>query len=102
MLYIMSLVEVLHKVRLSFNMKWFYFIANEVLFDRPWQILMHVQVNHSPSFSVDTPLDLKVKESLITDTLKLVRMDPSGYSKLRTQVISVQKIMVATNSYVCA
>lgn len=45
-----------------------------------------MQVNHSPSFSIDTPLDLKVKEALITDTLKLVRMDPMGYTRMRQQV----------------
>ena len=33
------------------------------------------QVNHSPSFSTDTPLDLDIKKQLILDTLALVRVD---------------------------
>ena len=32
-----------------------------------------LQVNHSPSFTVDTPLDLAIKEELISDTIELVR-----------------------------
>jgi len=34
-----------------------------------------IQVNHSPSFSTDTPLDLAVKKKLILETLALVRVD---------------------------
>ncbi|XP_024377743.1 uncharacterized protein [Physcomitrium patens] len=62
----------------------FELLGMDVLIDHrciPWLL----EVNHSPSFSIDTPLDLKVKESLITDTLKLVQMDPQGISKLRQQ-----------------
>lgn len=42
-------------------------------------------MNHSPSFSIDTPLDMTVKEALLTDTLRLVHMDPSGILKMRMQ-----------------
>ncbi len=35
---------------------------------RPWLI----EVNHSPSFNIDSPLDLAIKEELITQTIKLV------------------------------
>lgn len=35
---------------------------------RPWLI----EVNHSPSFNIDSPMDLAVKEELITDTIALV------------------------------
>lgn len=38
---------------------------------RPWLI----EVNHSPSFTVDTPLDSEIKEALIGDTLRLARVD---------------------------
>jgi hypothetical protein len=34
-----------------------------------------VQVNHSPSFTTDTPLDLQIKEALILETLQLVHVD---------------------------
>ena len=36
---------------------------------RPWL----VEVNHSPSFSIDTPLDASIKTALIMNTLKMVR-----------------------------
>lgn len=40
-----------------------------------------MQVNHSPSFSTDTPLDLSVKKQLILDTLALVRVDAKQLSR---------------------
>lgn len=36
---------------------------------RPWLL----EVNHSPSFCIDSPLDQAIKEQLILDTLELVR-----------------------------
>lgn len=44
---------------------------------KPWLI----EVNHSPSFTADTPLDLRVKEDLISDTLELVRIDPRAIKR---------------------
>lgn len=44
---------------------------------RPWLI----EVNHSPSFTVDTPLDLSIKEDLISDTIQLVRIDPKAIKR---------------------
>ena len=35
-----------------------------------------IEVNHSPSFNIDSPLDLAIKEALITDTIQLARIDP--------------------------
>ena len=35
------------------------------------------QVNHSPSFSTETPLDLRLKTKLILETLSLVNASPS-------------------------
>ena len=37
--------------------------------------MVTILVNHSPSFSTDTPLDLAVKKKLILETLALVRVD---------------------------
>ena len=34
-----------------------------------------VQVNHSPSFSTETPLDLTIKKQLILETLALLKVD---------------------------
>lgn len=31
-----------------------------------------IEVNHTPSFTTDTPLDYSIKHSLITDTLILI------------------------------
>ena len=35
---------------------------------RPWVL----EVNHSPSFSTDTPLDFKIKRDLISDAVRLL------------------------------
>ena len=43
-----------------------------------------IEVNHSPSFTCDSPLDLEIKHGLIKETLKLVnasRYDKSRYKK---------------------
>lgn len=32
-----------------------------------------IEINHTPSFETSTPLDYKIKKSLISDTLKLLR-----------------------------
>ncbi|EFJ09255.1 hypothetical protein SELMODRAFT_130241, partial [Selaginella moellendorffii] len=63
----------------------FELLGLDVLVDekcKPW--LLEV-VNHSPSFSIDTPLDYMVKEALILDTLKLVNIDPTGMSKVKME-----------------
>jgi hypothetical protein len=50
----------------------FELLGFDVLIDadlKPWLI----EVNHSPSFNIDSPLDRAIKEGLIVDTIKLVR-----------------------------
>ena len=37
---------------------------------KPWVL----EVNHSPSFSTDSPLDFKIKKNLITDTIRLLNL----------------------------
>ncbi|KAI5077890.1 hypothetical protein GOP47_0007714 [Adiantum capillus-veneris] len=62
----------------------FELLGMDVLLDekcRPWLL----EVNHSPSFAIDTPLDFKVKESLLSDTLRLLNVDPSGVSRYKLQ-----------------
>lgn len=34
-----------------------------------------LEVNHTPSFTTDTPLDSHIKKSLIRDTLRLMNMN---------------------------
>ena len=48
---------------------------------KPWL----VEVNHSPSFGVDTPLDMQVKGNLISDTINLVRINPSQIKKAQAE-----------------
>ena len=43
-----------------------------------------LEVNHSPSFTCDTPLDLEIKHGVIKETMKLInasRYDRSRYKK---------------------
>ena len=44
---------------------------------KPWLL----EVNHSPSFNIDTPFDNKIKTELIKDTVKLIHMNP--HAKLK-------------------
>ena len=37
---------------------------------KPWIL----EVNHSPSFSTDSPLDFKIKKNLIVDVLQLMNL----------------------------
>ena len=34
-----------------------------------------LEVNHDPSFETDSPLDFKIKKSLIADTFKLLQLN---------------------------
>jgi tubulin polyglutamylase TTLL6/13 len=38
---------------------------------KPWLI----EINHTPSFKTDTPLDLRIKSNLIRDTLNLLNLN---------------------------
>jgi tubulin polyglutamylase TTLL6/13 len=40
---------------------------------KPWIL----EVNHAPSFTTDSPLDFKIKKSLISDTIKLLNLSYS-------------------------
>lgn len=37
---------------------------------KPWLL----EVNHTPSFSTDTPLDRKIKKGIISDTIRLLNL----------------------------
>lgn len=55
---------------------------------KPWLL----EVNHSPSFTVDTPLDERVKMAVIGDTLKILGVTPERRQKLlREQQISIHQ-----------
>lgn len=38
---------------------------------RPWLL----EINHSPSFTTDTPLDYKIKKNLLMDVISLLNMN---------------------------
>ena len=43
-----------------------------------------IEVNHSPSFSTDTPFDMKVKSAVISDTFRLLNMKYKNKQKYKT------------------
>jgi tubulin polyglutamylase TTLL6/13 len=45
-----------------------------------------LEVNHTPSFNTDTPLDTYIKQNLIQDTLVLMNINPeTRLSEMLTQ-----------------
>ena len=57
------------------NNKCFEILGFDILLDhklKPWLL----EVNHTPSFSTDTPFDKKVKSELLKDTIILLNMNP--------------------------
>jgi tubulin polyglutamylase TTLL6/13 len=44
---------------------------------KPWLL----EVNHTPSFTADTPLDLHIKKNLILDTLCVVDVSHNNKKK---------------------
>ena len=60
-----------------FNGMCFELLGFDVILDyklKPWLL----EVNHSPSFTTDSPLDLKIKFDLITQALKLLNIRPEN------------------------
>lgn len=58
------------------NSMCFEILGFDILIDeklKPWLI----EINHTPSFSTDTPLDFKIKKDLIADTIKILNMTSS-------------------------
>lgn len=49
---------------------------------KPWLL----EINYTPSFKCDTPLDLQIKKSLILDTLQILNISP----KRRDELIAVE------------
>lgn len=48
---------------------------------KPWLI----EVNHTPSFSTDSPLDFEIKKNVINDSLKLLNMSYYKKEKYRRE-----------------
>ena len=55
----------------------FELLGFDILLDhklKPWLL----EVNHSPSFTTDTPFDHRIKADLLTNAVKMLRMDPAN------------------------
>ena len=55
----------------SVNSVCFEILGFDILLDnklKPWLL----EINHAPSFNIDTPLDFKLKKDLIADTFQLL------------------------------
>ena len=46
---------------------------------KPWIL----EVNHTPSFTTDSPIDFKIKKNLIHDTIKLLNL--SFWKKVKSK-----------------
>ena len=53
------------------NTMCFHILGFDIMFDSKCNPYL-LEVNHSPSFATDSPLDEKVKGSIINDTIKLL------------------------------
>ncbi len=63
----------------------FEILGMDILIDSkftPWLI----EVNHSPSFNVDSPLDYDLKHSLLYDALNLLHLDPAERARAKARV----------------
>lgn len=48
-------------------------------------MLSRIQVNYTPSFSTDTPLDSLIKKNAIRDTLKLINLTEKVRNDIKIQ-----------------
>ena len=67
---------------------------------KPWLL----EINHSPSFDTDTPLDYKIKSSLISDTLKLLNLSPQRRNRYKweKQMTMQQRILTGKKTKMTA
>ena len=54
-----------------------------------------LEVNHTPSFSTDTPLDRLIKKNVISDTLKIMNIS----TKSRNDIINSRKEVMQQRVY---
>ena len=58
----------------------FEILGIDILIDedlKPWLL----EINHAPSFNIDTPFDYKLKSELLTDAIKLLHLDSANRIK---------------------
>ena len=66
----------------------FHILGLDIMIDDNFRPIL-LEVNHTPSFNTDTPLDSKLKTALIKDTLVLLRCNDV---KLKEQLYNKAKI----------
>lgn len=65
----------------------FELLGYDIMVDRNYKAWL-VEVNHSPSFGIDTPLDASIKTALIVNTLKMVCLcRPQLYEPLHYRIL---------------
>ena len=67
----------------------------DVLIDnnsKPWLL----EVNHTPSFDTETPLDKYIKKKLISDSFNLLNIDSKMNNKMRQQLKIEKQLRVLT------
>lgn len=47
-----------------------------------------LEVNHAPSFSCDSPLDFKIKKTLICDTIQMLNLSRIRKNKMKRKIKS--------------
>lgn len=55
-----------------------------------------LEVNHTPSFTTDTPLDSHIKKCLIRDTLRLMNINTKTKLDITTQRRELMQVRVLT------
>lgn len=62
---------------------------------KPWML----EVNHTPSFGVDTAIDKDVKTQLLTNTLEIIQMGIEMRRKLSFEMKQEMKQQIVLNQY---
>jgi tubulin polyglutamylase TTLL6/13 len=68
----------------------FHILGIDVMLDEECKPYV-VEVNHTPSFVTDTPLDYHIKFSLIKDTLTLMNINPQSRAEAIECITKLQK-----------
>lgn len=56
-----------------------------------------LEVNHTPSFTTDTPLDKHIKRNLINDTLKLMNVSVKTRNEIINERKDIMQVAIKTN-----
>lgn len=77
----------------------FQILGFDILIDRTYKPLL-LEVNCSPSFATDSPLDYKIKKEVISDAFKLLNFSHRRRAKFEKQTKEKQEMRVKTGKTV--